>query len=192
MDDIERARSLADRYWDGLLQLEPMICTLVGDDRYDDRLSDPSEAGRVAAEELNRSALDELAAIDRPALDPTMRGTLDVLEACARRWLADLEHRTDRLAPAAHFWGPVTALAEIASMQAVDTPEQLDRYERRLRSFPAFLDSWADVAREGIAAGVTSPRVVAERASGQLDRLLALDPADSPAAVPLGDRAAER
>jgi len=192
MDVDEHARSLADRYWEGLLELEPMFGTFVGDDRYDDRLSDPSETGRAAMEALNRSALEELSTIDRATLDATMRGTLDILEASARRVLADIERRTDLLAPAAHFWGPVTALAEIASLQAVGTPEQLDRYETRLRALPAFLDAWADVAREGVAAGVTSPRVVAERAVAQLERLLALDPADSPAAVPLGDRAEER
>ncbi len=192
MNDIERARALADRYWDGLLEIEPMLGTFVGDERYDDRLSDPSEAGRAASETLNRSALRDLATVDRAALDDTMRGTLDVLEACARRAIADVEHRTDLLAPAAHFWGPVTALAEVASIQVVDTPERLDRYERRLRAFPAFLDSWAGVARESVAAGVTSPRVVAVRAVAQLDRLLALDPLDSPAAEPLGDRTQER
>ncbi len=192
MDDNERARSLADRYWNGLLEIEPVLGTVVGDERYDDRLSDPSEAGRAAAETLNRSALDELSAIDREHLDDTMRGTLDVLEACARRWVAELEQRTDMLGAAAHFWGPVTALAEVASMQAVATPEQLERYERRLRAFPAFLEAWAEVAREGVDAGVTSPRVVAERSVAQLDRLLALDPTDSPASVPLGDRAEDR
>ncbi len=192
MNDIEHARSLADRYWGGLLEIEPLLGTFVGDERNDDRLSDPSEAGRAASETLHRSALDELGTIDRTALDPTMRGTLDILEACVRRALADLENRTDRLAAAAHFWGPVTALAEIASIQVVDTPERLDRYEARLRALPRFLDAWAEVAREGIATGVTSPRVVAERAVAQLDRLLALDATDSPAAVPLGDRAEDR
>ena len=43
------------------------------------------------------------------------------------------------------------------------------------------MDAWADVAREGIAAGVTSPRLVTERAIAQLERLLALDPEDVPA-----------
>ena len=46
MDETERARSLADRYWEDLLELEPMLGTMIGDERFDDRLSDPSEAGR--------------------------------------------------------------------------------------------------------------------------------------------------
>ena len=43
----DAARALVDRYWEGLLELEPFLGTMVGDDRYDDRLPDPSEAGRA-------------------------------------------------------------------------------------------------------------------------------------------------
>jgi len=91
MDDAERARSLADGYWEDLLALEPMLGTMIGDPRYDDRLSDPGEAGRARTASVSRAALDELSSIDRSALDITMRGTLDVLEAIARRSLAEIE-----------------------------------------------------------------------------------------------------
>jgi uncharacterized protein (DUF885 family) len=186
-DDAERARALADRFWEELLELEPMLGTMVGDPRYDDRLSDPSEAGRARSGSVSRHALDELASIDRSSLDITMRGTLDVLEAIARRALAELEHGTDRLRAAAHLFGPAQTLAEVASMQAADTPDRLDRYEGRLRAFPAYMDAWAGVAQEGIDAGVTSPRLVTERAVAQLERLLSLPPESSPAMAPVAD-----
>ena len=188
--NAQRAKALADRYWDELLELEPMLGTLVGDDRYDDRLPDPSEKGRSRSGSLNRGALAELSSIDRPALDETLRGTLDVLEASARRSLAELDHRADRLRAAAHFFGPITTLAEVASIQSADTPERLDRYMRRLSAFPAYLQAWAEVAREGVASGVTSPRIVVERAIGQLERLLGLPPEGSPAVSPAVDDAA--
>ncbi len=192
MDDIERARSLADRYWEDLLELEPILGTMIGDERFDDRLSDPGEDGRARSESVNRGALDELASIDRSTLDVTMRGTLDVLEAIARRSLAELEHGADRLRAAAHFFGPAQTLAEVAAMQAADTPGRLDRYESRLRAFPDYMDAWAGVAREGIEDGVTSPRLVTERAVAQLERLLSLAPEDSPAIAPVAeDRAAK-
>jgi len=192
MDDAERARSLADGYWEDLLALEPMLGTMIGDPRYDDRLSDPGEAGRARTASVSRAALDELSSIDRSALDITMRGTLDVLEAIARRSLAEIEQGTDRLRAAAHFFGPAQTLAEIASMQAADTPERLDRYEARLHALPAYLEAWAGVTREGIEAGVTSPRLVTERAVAQLERLLSLAPEASPAIAPVtGDVAAK-
>jgi uncharacterized protein (DUF885 family) len=193
VDERDRTDALVDRYWDELLELEPTLGTSVGDERYDDRLPDPSEAGRARSEAVHRAALAEATAIDRDALDETRRTTLEVVEAIARRFLAGLEHRTDRLSVANHLWGPGQALGEIASFQQADTTERLERYEARLRAFPAYLEAWAEVGRDGIAAGVTSPRVVAERSVGQVERLLALPVEDSPAMLPVtGDDARDR
>ena len=192
MNGTERTFDLAERYWDELLELEPLLGTSTGDERFDDRLADPSEAGRAASETVHRAALADAAAIDRAGVDENDRETLDVLEAIANRYLAGLEHRTDRLLVANHLNGPGQLLGEIASMQQTDSPERLDRYEARLRAIPAFLEASAEVAREGIAAGVTSPRVVAERSVTQLERLLALGADGSPALAPLGDDSAAR
>jgi uncharacterized protein (DUF885 family) len=194
VDTAERARSLADRYWDQLLELDPFVGTYSGDERYDDRLPDPGEAGRAASESVNRAALAELAGIDRSALDQSLRGTLDVLEAIVNRSLSTLELRTDRLTVASHLWGPGQLLAEIGTLQRADTPERLDRYQARLRAIPAYLEACGEVARESIATGVVSPRVVVERAVAQVERLLALAPEDSPALTPFDNdgRARER
>ena len=57
---------------------------------------------------------------------------------------------------------------------------------------PAYMDAWAGVAREAIETGVTSPRLVTERAIGQMERLLSLAPEESPAIAPVaGDDAAK-
>ena len=42
-ESINAARDLIDRYWEKLLELEPLLGTMVGDERYDDRLPDPSD-----------------------------------------------------------------------------------------------------------------------------------------------------
>ncbi len=187
MNESERTWVLAERYWEELLELEPLLGTSTGDERYDDRLPDPSEAGRGANETVQRAALADAAQIDRGALDDADRATLDVLEAIARRYLGGLQRRTDRLSVANHLFGPGQLPGELASMQRTDTPERLDRYEARLRAIPAFLDASTEVARDGVAAGVTSPRVVAERALTQVERLLDLGADASPILAPLGE-----
>jgi len=57
---------LVDEAWEGMLEREPLVGTFVGDERYDDRLADPSEAGRAAEEAAMRRGLEQLAALDRP------------------------------------------------------------------------------------------------------------------------------
>ena len=176
----ERARALADRFWEEILEREPVFATAIGDERYDDRLPDIGESGRALAETRNRAALEELAALDRSALDATLRTTLDVLEAIATQVLEAVELRTDRLYMANHFVGPGVLLGDLASVQRTDTPERLDRYEMRLRGLPGYLEACAEIAREGIATGVVSPRIVVERAIAQLDRILQTPADDSP------------
>jgi uncharacterized protein (DUF885 family) len=183
----EDVRALADRFWDGLLGVAPLLATFAGDERFDDVLPDPTERGREAEEILCRDAQVEANAITRDGLDDTDRATLDVVEAICARFLARLEHRVDRLEVANHLYGPATILGEIASIQRADTPERLERYEARLQAFPAFLEGSIEIAREAVATNVVAPRVVAERAVGQLDRILALAPEDSPAMLPVSD-----
>jgi uncharacterized protein (DUF885 family) len=183
----EPAWTLSERYWDRLLELNPVLGTVTGDERFDDRLPDLTEAGREESASLHRSTLAELDAIDRDSLDDNLRPTIDILEAIARRALEEIERRVDRLQVASHLWGPAQLIGEIASLQRVDSPERLDRYLTRLAAFPDYLDGAAGVAADGIASGVTSPRVVAERAVGQVERILALGADGSPAIAPLSD-----
>ncbi|HEU4354766.1 MAG TPA: DUF885 family protein, partial [Actinomycetota bacterium] len=159
MDDAGRASALAARFWEELLEDSPLFGTIVGDERWDDRLPDPSEAGRARRETRSRAALAELATIDRAALDEDARTTLDVLEAIAARDVAEIEHRVDFLQVVSHLWGPAQLLAEIGSYQRADTPDRLERLLARLEATPAFYAASVEVAREGVAAGVTAPRV---------------------------------
>jgi uncharacterized protein (DUF885 family) len=192
VNDADRAHALADRFWGELLEREPIFATAIGDDRYDDRLPDIGEDGRALSRSRNRAALEELATIDREALDITLRTTMDILEAIATQALAALELRTDRLYVVNHFVGPGVLLGDIASVQRTDTPEHVERYEQRLRAFPAYLDACAEIAREGIATGVVSPRTVTERVLAQIERIVALPAEESPplAAVAEDDAAA--
>ncbi len=190
MDEGTRARQIADGYWDQLLSLDPMLGTMSGDERNDDRLADPGPEGRAASDAVQRAALAEVATLDRAGLDEVMRTTIDIVEAIALRYLAATEHRTDLLAPASHWFGPAALLAEIGSLQQADTPERLDRLETRLRALPAYIEASRAVAQEGIARGVTSPRVIVERAVAQLQRILALAPEESPVVAPAKDDAA--
>jgi uncharacterized protein (DUF885 family) len=186
----QQVRELVDRFWEGLLEREPLLGTYVGDERYDDRLPDLTETGRAAEESASREAIRELDAIGDP-LDEA-QADADLMRAICARSIARLEQRIDRFEVVNHMHGVGTMLAQVASLQQADTPERIDRYEARLRAFPAMLDAATDIAREAVATGVVVPRIVAERALAQLDRILALAPEDSPAMIPLGDDASAR
>jgi uncharacterized protein (DUF885 family) len=179
------ATRLIERYWYGLLESEPLLGTAIGDERFDDRLPDPGPNGRAQREGLHRGALEELALLEVDRLDEDLRVSLDILEAIARRDLAALEHRIDRLSAVSHLWGPAGLVGELASLQRADTPERLERYRGRIEATPAYYDAELEILREGIADGVTAPRIVAERALAQTERLLDAGADDSPALAPV-------
>jgi uncharacterized protein (DUF885 family) len=187
----EAGRDLAERFWEGLLEIEPMLGTWVGDERYDDRLPDPSDQGVATRHDFFQEALRDLDGIDRSGLDQDLRTTLDILEAGARRELRSIEHRVDRFSAVSHLFGPGSLLAEIASLQRADTPERFERYASRLAAVPAYLDAIGQVARSGLEGGQVSPALVVDRSIQQVERLLQLDPAESPGMDPLKDGSSE-
>jgi uncharacterized protein (DUF885 family) len=182
----------ADRMWQDLLEASPILGTFVGDDRFDHLLPDLSETGRSAEVELARRGIDAVAPIRDDELDADDQVLADLIDAIGTRLLARVEHRVDRLDAANQMHGPSTVFGDIVTAQRADTPERLDRYEARLRAFPVFLAQATEVVREAIATGLVPSAVVASRTTGQLERLLATDIADSPAYAPLGDDAAGR
>jgi uncharacterized protein (DUF885 family) len=76
-------------------------------------------------------------------------------------------------------------VGELASLQQADTPERLQRYVARISATPAFYDAELEIMREGIADGVTAPRIVAERALAQTERLIEAGAEDSPVLAPV-------
>jgi len=83
---------LADRFWQWFLSRQPIYATVLGDERYDDRLSDPSPEGR--AEEIAglKGFLEDAQQIGRDRLSQEDAITLDMLEVVARIWLRQHAH----------------------------------------------------------------------------------------------------
>jgi prolyl oligopeptidase len=188
MQDAEaEARRIVDRYWDQILEAEPILGTEVGDERFDDRLPDVSDEGRAKRETFQRAALEAIDSIPTGDLDADLRTSLDIMAAAARRDVAEIEHRWDRFAAVTHLFGPGQILADIGSLQRADTPDRLERFERRLSEIPRYLEDMAVIARDGARVGQTVPKVVIDRTIAQVERLIAMPAEESPALMPLAE-----
>jgi len=162
--------ALADRFWDRFLERNPGWATVFGDERWDDRLDDPSAAGR--ADEL--AALDELerdaAALEDPGLPTEDRVTLDILRVVAHMRREYHAHELWQMDGIDQMSGPQTLPTELARFQRVDTPERLARLIARLDAYPAYMAAVGDNIRAGLAAGRTAARAVVERTITQTRR----------------------
>ena len=171
---ISPVNALSDRFWEGILELNPTTATIYGDERYADRLEDPGPAGRAKARALMEHTKAEAEAIPPDGLSIEDRITRDMLVVIADLGIEEDEQGTHRLRVVDQIGGPQTLLPQLCQFQAADTPERLDKFLDRLRAYPAFMAANAEILREGLETGLTAPRIVAERTVSQLERLLAI------------------
>ena len=165
---------LSDRFWEGILELNPTTATVYGDERYDDRLEDPSPAGRASARTLMERTKAEAEAISADGLSIEDRITRDMLIVIGDLGVEEDEQGTHRLRVVDQIGGPQTLLPQLCQFQRADTPERLEKFLARLRAYPAYMAANIGILEEGMASGLTAPRIVTERTVQQLERLLAI------------------
>jgi uncharacterized protein (DUF885 family) len=171
---------LADRFWQWFLARSPMYATVLGDERYDDRLSDPSAEGRALEVEGLKGFLDDAKQIERRPLSQEDTITLDMLEVVAKIWLRQHELNVHHFEAVDQMGGPQNVPGDISRFQRIDTPERLDRAVRRLEAFPGFLAAHRANLLDGIAAGRTAAAPVISRVLEQTRRAVNATVDESP------------
>ena len=187
--DPAAVNALADRYWQAYLEQHPLLATMYGDDRWDDRMDDPSPAGRAAAAALRQRTLAELVALPLDGLPVEERITHDMLRVVCELGDEAEALRMDLVGLVDQIDGPQGLLGQGIQFQRADTPGRRGRLLARLEAFGPFIDAHLDLLEEARATGMTAPRIVAERTIAQAERLLAIPLAESPVVV--GARLAE-
>jgi uncharacterized protein (DUF885 family) len=165
---------LADRFWDDILELNPTTATVYGDERYNDRLEDPSPAGRLKTRDLmvrTKAAAEAISPDDLPVED---RITRDMLIVIADQAVEQHDQGVHRLAVVDQINGPQTLLPQLCQFQPADTPERFDKFMARLEAYRHYMAANTDILREGLDTGLTAPRIVAERTIAQIERLMAI------------------
>jgi uncharacterized protein (DUF885 family) len=179
-DPNASVNDLADRFWEGILERDPLTATILGDERYNETWPDLGPDGRAADEAAFRSTLTEAQAIPTEDLEPEQVITRDLLILVCENHLEALAQKQYQLA-IDHMSGPQVWTAEMAQYQPADTPERVDRLLARWRGYPAMMEQYIGTLAEGIADGRTAAAVPVRRAIEQVERLLAMTPADHPA-----------
>jgi uncharacterized protein (DUF885 family) len=180
LDPNAAVNDLADRFWEGILERDPMWATVLGDERYNDRWPDLGPDGRAADEAAYRSALSEAREIPADGLDPEQVITRDLIVLVSENALAALDQKQYQLA-VDHMSGPQVWPAEMAQYQPSDTPERLEKLLARYATFPTMIEQYIGTLEEGVADERTSAITPVQRAIEQIDRLLAMTPAEHPA-----------
>ncbi len=198
--DADRLAAVANEYWEDTLQLKPVLATMIGDDRYDDRLPNFLAPEYRAREKAHYEKYERaLSTFDRATLQGQDRLTYDVLKHAVDDGLEGLRF-PDWMIPVHQFSSAPVFFAMMASgtsIQPFRTVKDYEAFLRRMDQIPPIFDQAIANMREGIRAGVVQPRVVMEKVVPQLDALAVDVPEKSafwgaiqvmPEAIPAAER----
>ena len=178
---------LAERYWQALLDADPLQATAVGATGHNDRLPDLTPDGQAALITRFEAILREADAAEPDAGDPEQALTLAALRQSTEATLALL--RADAHAYSVDAtWGLQAQILSAPSYQPLrDQGDGRDMVARWQAIAPTLAEMETSLLR-GLADGRSPIHASVERVIEQLDDVLARSDADGPLLAPLVDR----
>ncbi len=185
---LERRRAELNRLlaeeWEYTLRTQPELATHVGDDRYNDRLSDFSDQAIADAIEHDRQSLKRFEAVDVtgfPEQEKLNRALMlrKLHEAINSARFKDWEM------PATQFDGVHLGYASLASDSPFRNVKDYTDYFSRLQQIPRVLEQAMGHMRDGLRDHCMPPRYLLEKVSVQAQQIADYPLEKSPFTEPL-------
>ena len=186
--DLESRRKamkdlLAD-HWEYTLSHSPEFASILGDKRWNDKLSDFSQ------EEIERDLAKTKEFLDRfEAIDPTgfpeqeaLTRTLSIRSF--REQLEDARFKNWQV-PVTQIYGIHIDAPQLVSLLSFETVKDFDDYVARLHALPRLMDQTVIQMRKGMAEKVMPVKFLLEKVVTQAEGIAGKKPEDSPFAMPL-------
>jgi len=174
----DRLYALFDREWERTMRENPEWASQLGDRRWNDRWQDLSPEAIAASHAADRTALEELLAIERDALPPDARLDYDLFHQELERAIEGYRFRMFEI-PLNQRGGVQTADEIQESLRFTEVADYED-WIGRLSRIGTLVDRTTALMERGIAAGRVPPRVIMERIPDQIAKQVVDDPEASP------------
>ncbi|MEO8664070.1 MAG: DUF885 domain-containing protein [Ignavibacteria bacterium] len=177
-DANEQLTQLFKKYDEYNYLTYPEGATYNGDHRYDDKLSDNSEAGVIEGYNSTREFLSELSAIDYSALSYDNKLNYDLFKSTLEEYLAG-EKFDYYLMPMGQQSGIHIQFPQLIYVQPVTTYEEYQKYFKRLRGFGLQVDNDISSMRKGMSKGIVPPKFIMEQTLPQMEKVMNVVPEES-------------
>ncbi len=162
-------RLLADE-WEYTLRTSPELATQVGDDRYNDRLSDFSDKAIADDLEHTRRAIARFEAIDVTGFPEQERLNHSLMLRSLREGLDSAQFK-DWEMPATQFGGIHLGYASLAFDSPFRNVKDYEDYLSRLHQIPRVLDQAMGHMRDGLRDHLMPPKFLLEKVSAQAQEI---------------------
>jgi uncharacterized protein (DUF885 family) len=179
----ELNRLLADE-WEYTLRTQPELATQVGDNRYNDRVSDYSEKAIAADLEHARQSLARFEAIDVAGF-PEQEKLNHALMVRSLREALEAAQFKDWEMPATQFGGVHLGYASLPFDSPFRNVKDYEDYLSRLHQIPRVLDQAMGNMRDGLRDHLMPPKYLLEKVSSQAQEIADDSLDKSPFTAPL-------
>ncbi|MBC6696504.1 DUF885 domain-containing protein [Hymenobacter puniceus] len=172
--------ALFEAYSEEEAQLDPILATSRGDNRYNDQFPNSrTQAYRDLERSFYQRYRTQLQQLDRARLSATDQTSYDMLVYTLDQRLAGFSFN-NWMMPFNQFFGLPSALVQLGTgtgAQPFKTVQDYDNWLSRLRGFPVWADSAISNFRRGMQAGVVLPKALVPKMVSQLRAVAVADPA---------------
>ncbi|MFQ5527346.1 MAG: DUF885 family protein [Thermoanaerobaculia bacterium] len=177
-DEAARLQDLFDREWEFRLESNPQRATGVGRHEWNHLLTDVSPKAHKKRARTAAGFLEELAAIDRSALDQTGQINYDIFKRQLELRVTAHEFRSYEI-PINADSGFHSGFARLGKNMPFESVDDYLNYISRLRQFAGYVAQHISNMRSGLERGMTLPQVVLTGIEGTISSHVVDKPEDS-------------
>jgi uncharacterized protein (DUF885 family) len=186
--DLEARRkafqSLLAEQWEYTLSHSPEFASILGDKRWNDKVSDFSQKAIDDDLAKTKEFLGRFDAIDTTGFPDQEALTRTLLVRSFKEELDNARFKNWEM-PVSQISGVHLFAAQLVTLLPFDSVKDYDDYIARLKQLPKIFDDTAIQMRKGMADGLMPPRFLLEKVSAQCERIAEQKPEESPFAQPL-------
>ena len=181
-ETVQELHAIFDEYFEIQLERDPILASIIGDDRYNDRFTvDIDPEYRAKDLEIDKRFLARIQKLDENLLDGQDRLSYQIFVRDLKRSIEGAQFPA-HLIPLNQFYSTPNFFAQLGSGGSVHPFKTAKDYRDFLSRSEGFV-KWVDQAivnmNEGIEQGVVQPRILMERVVPQLEAHIVENAEDS-------------
>lgn len=178
----EQLQQIYKNYFDEQLQLNPLLATYIGDNRYNDQLPNfYSEDYLNKSLAFEKRYLEKIDEINAEQLPRSERISYEIFRR-SRELAIEGAQYPEHLIPINQFYniaGRLAMLASGTSAQPFNNTEDYRAWASRMEKIPRLFDQAIENMEKGIKQNIVQPRVLIEKAIPQIDAHITEDVTES-------------